>query len=445
MHVYLAIASAVILGFLILTFLRTYIGRRFQLPSFLTLALLLSWVAIFAPGFFGEARINSVLKASQNPVNASNMLQAASLGLAALISLGLILKSKRYRTIYKNYFKYYLIYSIIALASAFWSILPLYTFAKAMMTIFMSVVVLCMILYILSQKNDIFNVAERLWNFLAVAIFAFLFILAFDALINPEGAFTYVPSPVLPWRMHKGSHFYWSANIITQYGAIGAIIAISRLLSNSRRLVWWLLLLLALSIMVVSQSRTSIIAFVIALPLVLLSRLTMRRLGLMLLALCMGIIIVATEVDVLSSYLMRGQSEEQFIGMTGRANYWQNALSMAEKRPLLGYGYWAGTRVLVARTFDIAKSNADNTYLEVFVDLGLLGLVPFMLFIIILGRKFIRYFRLYKHLHFFRESAAVYVIIVVRGVANPTFHQYSETLLIMGFFAAFLYAIQRTN
>src|SRR5262249_41547123 len=73
-------------------------------------------------------------------------------------------------------------------------------------------------------------------------------------------------------------------------------------------------------------------------------------------------------------FVLRGQTFEQMLTLTGRINTWASALSTWSHRPLQGYGYYAGHRFAVPVPRSAREvSNLDNTWVEALVDTGLLG------------------------------------------------------------------------
>jgi len=97
------------------------------------------------------------------------------------------------------------------------------------------------------------------------------------------------------------------------------------------------------------------------------------------LTLILGIsIFVINNIEVLFNFLGRDMS------LTGRTGLWQAAMKLVLERPWLGYGYssfWynrAGARSLMPLQFDWAP-HSHNGFLDLALDLGLVGLVLYII------------------------------------------------------------------
>ena len=81
--------------------------------------------------------------------------------------------------------------------------------------------------------------------------------------------------------------------------------------------------------------------------------------------------------EFLLSYFTRGQNANGLSTLTGRTVVWSYALEAWQSKPVLGFGYYTGHRYTLGSSYSLLSnhSNLDNTWLEILVDLGLLGLV----------------------------------------------------------------------
>jgi O-antigen ligase len=78
------------------------------------------------------------------------------------------------------------------------------------------------------------------------------------------------------------------------------------------------------------------------------------------------------------AYVFRGQSKAVFLSLSGRTEIWPQVWSAFTTSPIVGHGYYAGHRFLAINDLAVVSS-VDNTYLEVLVDLGIVGLVIILL------------------------------------------------------------------
>jgi O-antigen ligase len=82
-------------------------------------------------------------------------------------------------------------------------------------------------------------------------------------------------------------------------------------------------------------------------------------------------------VDALTAFALRGQDARNLDTLTGRTVIWDYAVQAWREQPWLGFGYYSGHRLALPNRFAIFAnySNIDNTWLEVLVDVGLVGLI----------------------------------------------------------------------
>jgi O-antigen ligase len=90
-------------------------------------------------------------------------------------------------------------------------------------------------------------------------------------------------------------------------------------------------------------------------------------------AFCIGGLLLVTDVVVeyLLPYFVRGQSVQTFTSLSGRTEFWPEVIKKVGEAPFLGHGFYASQRMM----WNI--SSVDNTYLEVMLGLGVMGLIVF--------------------------------------------------------------------
>lgn len=79
----------------------------------------------------------------------------------------------------------------------------------------------------------------------------------------------------------------------------------------------------------------------------------------------------------LTDFLLRGQTFSSLGSLTGRSTIWDIAIKTWAERPVLGLGYYAGHRLGVPGLPE-TQSNLDSTWIEVLVDLGVVGAVSLL-------------------------------------------------------------------
>ncbi|TAM67488.1 MAG: O-antigen ligase domain-containing protein [Microbacteriaceae bacterium] len=221
----------------------------------------------------------------------------------------------------------------------------------------------------------------------------------------------FVRHPILPFWVHYDQPklpqaFYWSRGLLFHGGqiqgiqgnsnllAMSALIALivfgvqlaDRTVKRGTALTW---LIVAAAAFVLTRSSTVIIAAVLSALVLLLALWTRRRdprkRGAVY-ATAFGVIVVgvASAVVLWGPILkLLGKSED----LTGRLVIWKAVTDLALQRPMFGWGwisYWAPW-VEPFKTLAVRKGvtylQAHNAYLDVWMQLGILGLIIFVLLV----------------------------------------------------------------
>jgi O-antigen ligase len=142
--------------------------------------------------------------------------------------------------------------------------------------------------------------------------------------------------------------------------------------------------------------------------------------------------------DILTSYILRGQTEQAFYGMTGRTHYWGEVWEVVLQAPLFGHGFYA--QRIILDVFSV-----DNTYLQILVGLGFVG------FLVILIPLSIVAYKLYSrrpHVHsssqerlVWLQLASIYIIVMMRSITGPTFQDYNINLVLLMLMIAMVTAV----
>jgi exopolysaccharide production protein ExoQ len=203
---------------------------------------------------------------------------------------------------------------------------------------------------------------------------------------------------------------------------LGGILLLTLALENARNWWYWSGFVLTLFLAIVSQSSSSVLLLlilVVQMPLYFLikQQYRVRVILLSFLGIAVGVtlmLILAQQETILVDILGEGTN------FNGRTPIWSIVIdTVSQERPWLGYGYggfWtsdAGAYV-IANTWAsdqgiVENFNAHNVYIEMFADLGLIGLMLYGLvlvnaaikgMILLLANKKIEFFWLYQFLMF---------------------------------------------
>lgn len=218
-------------------------------------------------------------------------------------------------------------------------------------------------------------------------------------------------------------------NSVTQFAAFLFCLTLCQFLSSQfTKGKTGLLAILSLGaiVMVLGHSRTSIFAALVASGLVLVMGqyiVTALLVGLM-----SGAGILYGIGDILASYMLRGQTEQAFYGMTGRVYFWKGMINVILDSPFVGHGFYA-QRIM------LSVSSVDNTYLQVLLGLGVVGLIAIVIPLLIIA------YQLWTTRPDNRASSqerviwlqlvSVYTIIIVRSMTGPTFQDFNINLVLL--------------
>ena len=303
------------------------------------------------------------------------------LGFLALGILLILLVGAKYRFAFLRELIFgalgiFFFFSLWGATSTLWSIAPAVTLYKsleygAMLVLFALTV--SWIRYGVREPHKRLIALKGIFDWNWFLVFSLLISVYLGLLIWPEVGI--VPNKSLLGFSVQGALPAISANGVGQLAAIMAIVALVRvLLQPKTRLIYAPLLAFSMVTMVLAQSRSPILGFVLAVIVVLL---VSRRFG----ALAIVASLVGATVLIYSQtifeFLRRGQSDQELMTLTGRTGFWESSLQAVSESPLTGYGAYAGGRYVVHGpvTSGDGPTTVHSLWIEVLVDTGLVGLL----------------------------------------------------------------------
>lgn len=78
------------------------------------------------------------------------------------------------------------------------------------------------------------------------------------------------------------------------------------------------------------------------------------------------------------------------FGTSGRAQAWNGALHLGAQRPVLGFGFGTEDHVFVDRYVDFNSNVVEDSYLGLFLELGVVGCVLLVVLLVLLGLRVVR-------------------------------------------------------
>jgi exopolysaccharide production protein ExoQ len=267
-------------------------------------------------------------------------------------------------------------YGIVAMISSLY--VPSYAFYAMWKGCEVTVDVLCvaaLLSYASSQDNA--RTAYRMLPFLnGILVLVYLV----EALSMPAVA-------LLPSRGYIPVYMVGVLPVMTQnalafLSAVTALAIIARLHRPGRvvlKCLYLSMLCPVLATLILAQSRTSVVALVLALVAYLLYDRRWISLG-VLVAACMVAAMYTQISDLSFQYLLRGQDEELVTSLSGRTEGWEAAWESFQESPVVGQGFAAFARANILGSSGM--SSLHGALFEVMVGTGLLGLIPWVVAIV---------------------------------------------------------------
>jgi O-antigen ligase len=309
-----------------------------------------------------------------NPLDFWALFRIALMALVAVVLLGqLAVKGSSWlKTLFRGTVGLLTAFSLIGVLSTAWSVYPLWTLYRSLEYL-VDLWLVAATLAAVRSEGEVQTLFDWAWVMLLALTLSVWLGMAFwprQAIATGVGVLGLQIQGVIPLV---------ASNAVGELGAVLAIMALARLLFPTELKRGYLLLFLAgLATLLLSQSRSPLTGFLLALPLVLF---TARRIRvLLLLALLLPAVLFFTTLgDLLWQFFMRGQSQELFSLLSGRVYWWRSSLQLFTERPLWGYGAYAGARFVVLSALEVTLSSTiHNTWFEVLLGTGLVGLLPLL-------------------------------------------------------------------
>ncbi|WP_129127853.1 O-antigen ligase family protein [Geomonas oryzae] len=404
--------------------------RRKPLVAFLVFLSLVA--AIFLSGAREGKAVGDEL------IDALRLLRIIILSVMCTMALlAYLLKSKRASASASLFF--FAIYGLLAMLSGTYSLFPMLSMYKAFEVITFVALGLAVGAYLHTWRDieDAVNIVLVSVWYLVLSASVGIALAHKEALGNPlvDNSFTFTFGGVFPAI---------NPNSLTQFSGILAVCVISWLFTQQRHNSYIglsIILCVSITTMILAHSRTSLFAFIAATTLVVI---TYRKILLAASFITLGafMTLVLPLCDFLMSYFMRGQSSEHFTSLTGRTLFWPLVLDQVYKSPIVGHGFYASQFML------FGVPSVDNTYLEVLLGLGIIGLAAFS--IVVASVTYNIWLSRHKactgsleHRLIWTEIAVIFIFLFFRSLTGPSFQNLNFNLTIFVFVMVCASAIRR--
>lgn len=333
------------------------------------------WLLLFLSGLVFRVRNDSVIEG--NPLDAWALYRVALVGTTAVVlSLHLVPRHTSWMgSLFRGLVGALTMYAAVSAVSTLWSVYPAWTFYKSLEYL-VDVAALAAILATVQSTETYRTFLNWTWALFGLLVASFWL----GALVWPTLAFE--PSTGLLSVRLAGVVPAVDANSVGEFGAILAIVALSRLLTEGhgkhQRAWYYLVYAVGLVTLIFSQTRSAVGGFLLGVLLVLFFT---KGKGITALAVSAGAIAlsVASVRTVLWRAISRGQSEEMFKSATGRVEGWSLAWHQILVNPIVGAGAYTSRFTVLAKLGETKTSSVLNTFVDVALGGGIVGLIPVLI------------------------------------------------------------------
>ena len=342
-----------------------------------------------------------------------NLIQIGSILMLAFI----LLKYKKLFVRFKNQsINYFSLLFVIGIISGIWSTNFFYSSYRA----FEAMILLMASITLLTYVSFDFEFAEKFFMKLLFAIGCF----SFFGWLSRRTSFSF-------GSMHSNGYPIIGA-IIASY-AFGALSEVEHYVK--RRKFMKKFLVFGIFLIVVGTSLGSVLAFLVAVCIVLLySRKMNKNYIALLFLITIVIVFLAINASFIEDLILVNKDVDELEGLNGRTRLWEIYLQMIYEKPVIGWGF----DVISRQASEVYATNTHFFLISILGGLGLVGLTVFFIGFFKLIKELFRYkkYRFPSHLAFMASLGAAFVNGGSKGYIGE--HAYAETVaffLTLAFFA----------
>ena len=392
-------------------------------------------------------RVRDTASIEEDPVDFWAMYRMGLIACAGFVLLARVAmgRSEWIRSLSMGIVRALTVYCAISLISTLWSIYPSWTFYKSV-EYFVDVAVLAAILTQVKSIEGFKSLFDWTWMLMSCLMGT----VWMGILLWPDLAFSHDPGMV--GTQIVGVMPQISANGVGELSAVLSMVSLSRILvrggSRAGRGFYMMMFAASAATMLMAQTRSALMAFVFGVAVLLFFS---KRVGVttFLVVLVAMLVLQTSAADFMWKYFLRGQDQERFENLSGRTSWWAFGWKKYLERPLTGYGGYAGGRFATLAEIDSGTtSSLHNTYFEVLLGTGPLGVIPVVVALIgtwwLLLKALARSVGMALEKQLILEALAVLALVTLRSVftSHLIWHPSLSFLLVFGF-AEFLRRKQR--
>ncbi|MDP9233759.1 MAG: O-antigen ligase family protein [Actinomycetota bacterium] len=356
---------------------------QFEIPrySFGYMAIELPALFILIASLGLRARTAEDLAA--NPLDFVGLLRLASTGLACMLGIIACISAKRIEgeTTTNRPLRIYMMYAVVACTGVLASVSPALTGYRAFEVV-AAIFVICGA-YRTAGKEALMRLEALLYWWCVVLVgTVWLGVAAFPALTVQR-----LNSPI-PYQI-QGVYPGVTSNTLGELAVLLLFWSIGRVMAPAvergpRRSVAIAIAVLGFVTLLGAQYRTGYAAVMlgIAILLFLRGRKVLATYGVV--AAVVGTILGSKIAIQAAPVILRGQNSSQITNLNGRLNWWELAIPIWKKSPIIGGGLRTASRLLVLGASGFGQtSTVHSTWVEALVGTGVLGVAALAAFLMV--------------------------------------------------------------
>lgn len=396
--------------------------RRLRAAKILTLLYILPF---FVNGFFVK-NVSALSEVAQQSGNIGNyiFLMICCGSSIAIFMYYFVQRTPRDNNVFTYPFIFLALLFLLEVTSAIWSSTPsgtVYHTAPSFISLLYVAAITSIIGVSRFPQEDLYEI----WCF-AIKVFGMALLLLIVSAFSGDDGFRSAFGEAYS-RLY-GTWFGIHPNV----SSLIATICTLHYLAIAKRLkpIDFLLLAISCLVLILSRDRTQYATVFLALFLLSFQNKKIRLFFIVSFVILGSVIL--TQYEAALHYISRGRGLDSLTSLTGRIDLWSAALDFAFMKFWFGWGGWAGAAVdfnySYATMFPYKiYSNIDNTFMQVFVDCGAVGLALFGGF---LFSTLWKSFRAAKTSQFQMMGLVANIVIAVKAMTGIVVVSFDATQII---------------
>lgn len=222
-----------------------------------------------------------------------------------------------------------------------------------------------MLIWLIYSKEGKKAFTGKVLNITMLVWFSLITLSLAGSILLPDYFLSYTTDTYLGVRLTAR---FLSANGMSFYALVCFVWLL--LLDNRRTYIRYIMLVICVLVMLLAQSRTTLVF----LPVALVGKLfaiSKKKTVVYWVFLAAAFMIIIAEYEAFVSYFMRGQNVESLVSLTGRANMWAESERYISANPFWGYGFGVGGELVAEELFGIGTMH--SAFYETLLGTGVIG------------------------------------------------------------------------